>query len=130
VSSFGAVSPSWINGIQTGTLIVISPVSALLVLLLTGVMLFGVKNSSLFNVICTALNLIMLCFFVAAGAVLVDPANWTLSVNNTEVYIAALGLCANSTTFPLAMGVTGSGGFVPFGFAGIMKVLREKNEFL
>lgn len=49
----------------------ISPVSALLVLLLSVLLLFGVKNSSLFNVVCTCINLVILLFFIIFGAVYV-----------------------------------------------------------
>ncbi len=50
VAAFGGVDPYWVNQIPTGSMFVISPTSALLVLGMSALLLLGVKNSSMFNV--------------------------------------------------------------------------------
>lgn len=54
-----------------------SVMAAVIVLLCTGVMMFGVKQSARVNAVITAANLLVLLFVVIAGAFLVEPGNWT-----------------------------------------------------
>ncbi|GFY48233.1 cationic amino acid transporter 2 [Trichonephila inaurata madagascariensis] len=62
---------------------------------------FGVKESSRFNKVFTALNLGVVVFAIIAGSIKSDPKNWKLS--QSEV--------------PKDAGV---GGFLPFGISGMM----------
>ena len=123
VSSFGGQSPVWINQISTGTLFIISPISAILVLALSALLLLGVKNSSMFNVICTTINLFILLFFIVAGAIFVIPGLWTLpgTVGMPPFLSNSSGVVCPNGNPPLTFSVPPAGGFVPFGFAGIMQ---------
>uniref|UniRef100_A0A672LNL5 Cationic amino acid transporter 3-like n=1 Tax=Sinocyclocheilus grahami TaxID=75366 RepID=A0A672LNL5_SINGR len=77
----------------------------ILILLLTGLLAFGVSESALVNKIFTGINLIVLGFVIISGFVKGNTANWNLTyedfVNDTNI------------TEP-------DGGFAPFGFGGIL----------
>lgn len=47
-----------------------------IVLLLTGILVLGIKQSSRFNIIMVTIKLIVLGFFVALGSFFVKPQNW------------------------------------------------------
>lgn len=126
VSAFGGKDPSWVNQIATGegSIIVLSPTSAILVLLLSGLLLLGVKNSSLFNVICTGINLVILLFFIIAGSIFVAPWLWTAPVSNVTVFLNSTQVMCNvngSTFLPEVFPIPSPGGFLPFGFSGVMQ---------
>ncbi|KAL1491879.1 hypothetical protein ABEB36_012408 [Hypothenemus hampei] len=74
--------------------------SFVLVLILTGLLAFGVKESSILNNIFTVLNLITVFVVIIAGSIKADPKNWKLEANEVNGY--------------------GTGGFMPYGFAGVM----------
>ncbi|XP_038630799.1 cationic amino acid transporter 3-like isoform X2 [Scyliorhinus canicula] len=86
--------------------------AVILILLLTGLLAFGVSESALVNKIFTAINLMVLCFVIITGFVKGDIKNWQLTESDyNETYI-------NSTES--AAGKFGSGGFTPFGFFGVL----------
>ncbi|KAJ3644353.1 hypothetical protein Zmor_027018 [Zophobas morio] len=76
------------------------------VMLLTGLLSVGVKESSRLNNVFTALNLTTVTIVIVSGAIKSDPANWQLDVSNI--------------TDPVIKENAGDGGFMPFGVAGIM----------
>uniref|UniRef100_A0A673JXL4 Cationic amino acid transporter 3-like n=1 Tax=Sinocyclocheilus rhinocerous TaxID=307959 RepID=A0A673JXL4_9TELE len=78
----------------------------ILVMLLTGLLAFGVSESALVSKIFTGINLVVLTFVIISGFVKGDTANWNLTV---EDYINS----TNNYNF-------GSGGFAPFGLGGIL----------
>ncbi|XP_052470719.1 cationic amino acid transporter 3 [Carassius gibelio] len=85
----------------------------ILVMLLTGLLAFGVSESALVSKIFTGINLVVLTFVIISGFVKGNTANWSLTV---EDYI-------NSTNNYNAESIEkefGSGGFAPFGFSGIL----------
>ncbi|KTG35015.1 hypothetical protein cypCar_00003410, partial [Cyprinus carpio] len=85
----------------------------ILVMLLTGLLAFGVSESALVSKIFTGINLVVLTFVIISGFVKGDMANWNLTV---EDYI-------NSTNNYNAEKIEkefGSGGFAPFGVSGIL----------
>ncbi|XP_051505899.1 cationic amino acid transporter 3 [Myxocyprinus asiaticus] len=86
----------------------------ILVMLLTGLLAFGVSESALVNKIFTGINLVVLTFVIISAFVKGDTANWNLTV---EDYI-------NSTNhLQMAQDIEkdfGSGSFAPFGFNGIL----------
>lgn len=85
----------------------------ILVILLTGLLAFGVSESALVNKIFTGINLVVLTFVIISGFVKGDTANWNLTV---EDYL-------NGTNKSAAHNIEkefGSGGFAPFGFTGIL----------
>uniref|UniRef100_A0A671N6R1 Cationic amino acid transporter 3-like n=1 Tax=Sinocyclocheilus anshuiensis TaxID=1608454 RepID=A0A671N6R1_9TELE len=85
----------------------------ILILLLTGLLAFGVSESALVNKIFTGINLIVLGFVIISGFVKGNTANWNLTyedfVNDTNI-----------TEPELVESTFGSGGFAPFGFGGIL----------
>ncbi|ERL86803.1 hypothetical protein D910_04208 [Dendroctonus ponderosae] len=70
----------------------------LLVLVLTGLLAFGVKESSMLNNIFTVLNLLTVGLVIVCGSIKADTNNWKLPA--VEGY--------------------GTGGFMPYGVAGVM----------
>uniref|UniRef100_A0AAQ5XQM2 Cationic amino acid transporter C-terminal domain-containing protein n=1 Tax=Amphiprion ocellaris TaxID=80972 RepID=A0AAQ5XQM2_AMPOC len=85
----------------------------ILVLLLTGLLAFGVSESALVNKIFTGINLVVLGFVIISGFVKGDTANWNLT---EEDYIVRLFLLL-SLRVQEEFGV---GGFAPFGLTGVL----------
>uniref|UniRef100_A0A8C7ZHP1 Solute carrier family 7 member 3a n=1 Tax=Oryzias sinensis TaxID=183150 RepID=A0A8C7ZHP1_9TELE len=89
----------------------------ILVLLLSGLLAFGVSESALVNKIFTGINLVVLGFVIISGFVKGDTANWNLK---EEDYIKFINE-TNSTDKPLNVEKDfGVGGFAPFGFTGVL----------
>uniref|UniRef100_A0A8C3YLF2 Cationic amino acid transporter C-terminal domain-containing protein n=1 Tax=Catagonus wagneri TaxID=51154 RepID=A0A8C3YLF2_9CETA len=84
-----------------------------LVLLLMGVVVLGVGVSALVNKVFTGINLLVLNFIIISGFIKGNLHNWQLT--EQDYNLAASG---SNDTFRL--GLLGSGGFVPFGFEGIV----------
>ncbi|KAJ8276504.1 hypothetical protein COCON_G00082560 [Conger conger] len=85
----------------------------ILVLLLTGLLAFGVSESALVNKIFTGINLVVLAFVIISGFVKGDTANWNLTVDDF--------INQTNISDPKAIEEKfGSGGFAPFGFKGIL----------
>ena len=97
-SQWGLYSPPWLNNIDVG-FTVLSPAAAGIIILCTIVMLFGIKNSSTFNVIITILNVFALLFFIGTGASSVDPKNWTVVNNSFAPYGVASLFTGAGTVF-------------------------------
>ncbi|XP_033272264.1 cationic amino acid transporter 3-like isoform X1 [Orcinus orca] len=85
-----------------------------LVLLLTGVLALGARESALVNKVFTGLNLSVLSFMVISGFVKGDLHNWQLTEQDYKLNTSG----SNDTS---RLGPLGSGGFVPFGFDGIFQ---------
>ncbi|KAL0974174.1 hypothetical protein UPYG_G00216580 [Umbra pygmaea] len=85
----------------------------ILVMLLTGLLAFGVNESAVVNKIFTGVNLVVLGFVIISGLVKGDHANWRLTV---EDFINA----TNITDPQIIKETFGDGGFAPFGFSGIL----------
>ncbi|KAG7220100.1 hypothetical protein INR49_008994 [Caranx melampygus] len=88
----------------------------ILVLLLTGLLAFGVSESALVNKIFTGINLVVLGFVIISGFVKGDAANWNLTEND---YIDYKNRTNTSKPF-LTEEEFGKGGFAPFGLSGIL----------
>ncbi|XP_056626068.1 cationic amino acid transporter 3 [Triplophysa dalaica] len=86
----------------------------ILVMLLTGLLAFGVSESALVNKIFTVVNLVVLAFVIISGFVKGNTANWNLTkedfINSTNQSISEQEI---EERF-------GSGGFAPFGLTGIL----------
>lgn len=84
-----------------------------LILLLTGLLAFGVSESALVNKIFTGINLVVLGFVIISGFVKGNTANWNLTyqdfINDTNI-----------TETKRVENIFGSGGFAPFGFSGVL----------
>ncbi|KAG7271631.1 LOW QUALITY PROTEIN: hypothetical protein CRUP_012151, partial [Coryphaenoides rupestris] len=89
-----------------------------LILLLAGLLAFGVKESTTVNKIFTAINIVVLVFVVIAGFIKGDIANWHITLdtllNNTDA------INPNFTSTDKLTSVFGDGGFFPYGFEGTL----------
>ncbi|XP_054846153.1 cationic amino acid transporter 2 isoform X2 [Eublepharis macularius] len=88
-----------------------------LILLLAGLLSFGVKESAWVNKVFTAVNILVLLFVMISGFVKGDMSNWKKTEEyliNYTVYIENLSSSENVTS---AFGV---GGFMPYGFTGTL----------
>ncbi|XP_055799547.1 cationic amino acid transporter 3-like [Salvelinus fontinalis] len=95
----------------------------ILVLLLTGLLAFGVSESALVNKIFTGVNLVVLGFVIISGFVKGDTNNWNLTLddfNNTYRVINANITNASSLSKEVVDKTFGTGGFAPFGLRGIL----------
>uniref|UniRef100_A0A4W2CGJ7 Cationic amino acid transporter C-terminal domain-containing protein n=1 Tax=Bos indicus x Bos taurus TaxID=30522 RepID=A0A4W2CGJ7_BOBOX len=85
-----------------------------LVLLLTGLLALRVYESTVINKVFTGLNILVLSFIILSGFIKGDLHNWKLMEQDYTLAAAGSG-DADS------LGLLGSGGFVPFGFDGILQ---------
>ncbi|XP_065775541.1 cationic amino acid transporter 3-like [Muntiacus reevesi] len=88
-----------------------------LVLLMTGLLVLGARESILVTKISIGINILLLIFIIITGFVKGDLRNWKLTEQDYKLNtsgsrdIHALG----------GSGLLGSGGFAPFGFEGILQ---------
>ncbi|XP_058514193.1 cationic amino acid transporter 3 [Ochotona princeps] len=85
-----------------------------LVLLLTGLLALGASESALVTKLFTGANLLVLGFVIISGFIKGKLDNWRLSEKDYEVALSGLNVTSS-------LGPLGSGGFVPFGFVGILR---------
>ncbi|CAN9514828.1 unnamed protein product [Ophioblennius macclurei] len=86
-----------------------------LIIILSSVLAFGVKESTMINKIFTAVNILVLLFVTISGFIKGDVGNWKISKEemiNATVEANNLSSSVNVTT---SFGV---GGFFPYGFGG------------
>ncbi|KAJ8262331.1 hypothetical protein GJAV_G00165240 [Gymnothorax javanicus] len=88
-----------------------------LILLLSGLLSFGVKESAWVNKVFTAVNVLVLMFIIITGFVKGDPLNWNIS---EESLINITVLRRNLTFTDNVTSDYGAGGFMPFGFGGTL----------
>ncbi|XP_068596503.1 cationic amino acid transporter 2-like [Brachionichthys hirsutus] len=91
--------------------------AAFLILLLSGVLAFGVKESTTINKIFTAINILVLLFVAISGFIKGDIANWQIS---EEVLINVTAVYKNLSSTVNVTSMYGVGGFFPYGFSGTM----------
>ncbi|XP_072519071.1 cationic amino acid transporter 2 isoform X2 [Salminus brasiliensis] len=88
-----------------------------LILLLSGLLSFGVKESAWVNKIFTAVNVLVLLFVIISGFVKGDSYNWNISEEsliNVTIVTRNLSDTGNVTSD------YGAGGFLPYGFGGTL----------
>ncbi|XP_032855142.1 cationic amino acid transporter 2 [Tyto alba] len=88
-----------------------------LILLLSGLLSFGVKESAWVNKIFTAINILVLLFVMISGFVKGDTDNWKIS---EEHLINLTALTENWSSWENVTSIYGSGGFMPYGFTGTL----------
>uniref|UniRef100_A0A8C4IG16 Cationic amino acid transporter C-terminal domain-containing protein n=1 Tax=Dicentrarchus labrax TaxID=13489 RepID=A0A8C4IG16_DICLA len=75
-----------------------------IIITLTGLLAFGVKESAMVNKVFTCINVLVLLFVIISGLVKGDRKNWNLNPN--EILNGTKSL--------------GEGGFMPFGLSGVL----------
>uniref|UniRef100_A0A8C2ASE4 Solute carrier family 7 member 1a n=1 Tax=Cyprinus carpio TaxID=7962 RepID=A0A8C2ASE4_CYPCA len=80
--------------------------SVLIILTLTGLLAFGVKESAMVTKVFTCINILVLLFMVVSGLVKGTLKNWQLDPDEI------LNVCRKI--------ILGEGGFMPFGFTGVL----------
>ncbi|KAM4555905.1 cationic amino acid transporter 2 [Odontesthes bonariensis] len=91
--------------------------AAVLILLLSSVLAFGVQESTIINKIFTAINILVLVFVIISGFIKGDISNWRIS---EEALINATAEIKNLTSTVNVTSIYGSGGFFPYGFDGTL----------
>ncbi|XP_053179286.1 cationic amino acid transporter 2 [Scomber japonicus] len=88
-----------------------------LILLLSGLLSFGVKESAWVNKVFTSVNVLVLLFVIISGFVKGDTHNWKIteeSLVNVTIVRRNLSVTANVSSD------YGVGGFMPYGFSGTL----------
>nr|XP_057919287.1 cationic amino acid transporter 2 [Doryrhamphus excisus]XP_057919288.1 cationic amino acid transporter 2 [Doryrhamphus excisus]XP_057919289.1 cationic amino acid transporter 2 [Doryrhamphus excisus]XP_057919290.1 cationic amino acid transporter 2 [Doryrhamphus excisus] len=88
-----------------------------LILLLSGLLSFGVKESAWVNKVFTSVNVLVLLFVIISGFVKGDVRNWKIteeSLVNVTIVARNLSVTGNVSSD------YGAGGFMPYGFSGTL----------
>ncbi|XP_066115023.1 high affinity cationic amino acid transporter 1 [Saccopteryx bilineata] len=88
--------------------------AVIIILILTGLLTLGVKESAMVNKVFTCVNVLVLGFIMVSGFVKGSIKNWQLSEEDFQN--SSGRLCLNTTK----EGKPGVGGFMPFGFSGVL----------
>ncbi|KAJ3587538.1 hypothetical protein NHX12_011135 [Muraenolepis orangiensis] len=88
-----------------------------LILLLAGLLAFGVKESTTVNKVFTAVNIVVLLFVVISGFIKGDISNWYIS---HETLLNATATSLNLSSTANLTSEYGVGGFFPYGFEGTL----------
>ncbi|GAA6226371.1 cationic amino acid transporter 2-like [Lates japonicus] len=91
--------------------------AAALILLLSGLLAFGVKESTTINKIFTAINILVLLFVAISGFIKGNISNWQIS---EEALINATAEFNNLTSTVNVTSIYGEGGFFPYGLSGTL----------
>ncbi|CAL8304803.1 unnamed protein product [Gadus morhua 'NCC'] len=94
--------------------------AVLIIITLSGLLAFGVKESAIVNKVFTCINVLVLLFMVVSGLVKGTLKNWqidpqqVLNISNTNA--SSLNLTESRVTVE----TLGEGGFMPFGITGVL----------
>uniref|UniRef100_A0A452EHE0 Cationic amino acid transporter C-terminal domain-containing protein n=1 Tax=Capra hircus TaxID=9925 RepID=A0A452EHE0_CAPHI len=88
-----------------------------LVLLMTGLLVLGARESILVTKISIGTNLLVLIFIIITGFIKGDLHNWRLAEQDYKLNTSGSSDIYGSGS----LGLMGSGGFAPFGFEGILQ---------
>ncbi|XP_075333148.1 cationic amino acid transporter 2-like [Odontesthes bonariensis] len=95
--------------------------AAVLIMLLTGILAYGVKESAILNTIFTAINVAVLFFIIISGFIKGDINNWR--IDEEAILNVSFSPPPPSKNFTDIQNQTvdfGIGGFIPFGFDGTL----------
>uniref|UniRef100_A0A8C1IKN1 Solute carrier family 7 member 1 n=2 Tax=Cyprinus carpio TaxID=7962 RepID=A0A8C1IKN1_CYPCA len=85
--------------------------AVLIILTLTALLAFGVKESAMINKVFTCINVLVLMFVVVSGLIKGTLKNWSLDPKEILNQTSYENICCTSL---------GVGGFMPFGFSGVL----------
>ncbi|NXP21719.1 CTR2 protein, partial [Scytalopus superciliaris] len=92
--------------------------AAVLVVLLAGLLSFGVKESTMVNKAFTVLNVLVLLFVTVSGFIKGDLSNWKLREDDLPRAVAHED--GNQSVADNMTSAFGVGGFMPYGFTGTL----------
>ncbi|XP_024121788.1 high affinity cationic amino acid transporter 1 isoform X2 [Oryzias melastigma] len=87
---------------------------------LTGLLAFGVKESAMVNKVFTCINVLVLLFMVVSGLVKGSVKNWQINPEEILNVTFTSNSSQNQTEVLPAKESLGAGGFMPFGFSGVL----------
>ncbi|XP_062872393.1 high affinity cationic amino acid transporter 1b [Trichomycterus rosablanca] len=90
--------------------------AVILILILTGLLAFGVKESAMVTKVFTCVNVLVLMFVIISGLIKGSLKNWNL--NPGEILNASLR--GNESRPFISPSSLGDGGFMPFGISGVL----------
>ncbi|CAO2630754.1 High affinity cationic amino acid transporter 1 [Lemmus lemmus] len=91
--------------------------AVIIILILTGLLTLGVKESAMVNKVFTCINVLVLCFIMVSGFVKGSVKNWQLK--EEDFWNRSSPLCGNNLLSDTNL-KHGEGGFMPFGFSGVL----------
>ncbi|KAK5887472.1 hypothetical protein CesoFtcFv8_016072 [Champsocephalus esox] len=94
--------------------------AVLIIFILTGLLAFGVKESAIVNKVFTCINVLVLMFMVISGLVKGSMKNWQLDPEEILNRNYTSDSSLNVTEILPTRESLGKGGFMPFGFSGVL----------
>ncbi|XP_008276071.1 high affinity cationic amino acid transporter 1 isoform X1 [Stegastes partitus] len=94
--------------------------AVLIIITLTGLLAFGVKESAMVNKVFTCINILVLLFMVVSGLVKGTMKNWQLDPEEILHANYTRNSSHNLTDILPTKESLGVGGFMPFGFTGVL----------
>ncbi|KAI9542379.1 High affinity cationic amino acid transporter 1 [Dissostichus eleginoides] len=94
--------------------------AVLIIFTLTGLLAFGVKESAIVNKVFTCINVLVLMFMVISGLVKGSMKNWQLDPEEILNRNYTSDSSLNVTEILPTRESLGKGGFMPFGFSGVL----------
>ncbi|XP_040907058.1 high affinity cationic amino acid transporter 1 isoform X1 [Toxotes jaculatrix] len=94
--------------------------AVLIIITLTGLLAFGVKESAMVNKVFTCINILVLLFMVVSGLVKGTLKNWQLDPEEILHTNYTSNSSVNLTDNLPSKESLGVGGFMPFGFTGVL----------
>uniref|UniRef100_UPI0037E96096 high affinity cationic amino acid transporter 1 isoform X1 n=1 Tax=Semicossyphus pulcher TaxID=241346 RepID=UPI0037E96096 len=94
--------------------------AVVIIMTLTGLLAFGVKESAMVNKVFTCINVLVLLFMVVSGLVKGTMKNWQIDPEEILRANHTSNSSLNVTEVLPTKESLGAGGFMPFGFSGVL----------